>query len=151
MQLNNQRSLFRQWMEERDLQEFALVVTVRVGRYAVHHFTDCMEINRNEAEPTSTQLSAFHFCAAFVRLTIINKSFVVFLHFVLNDPKFSVHYTRLLLHAFMSCLEFLCFMIYVKDANMSEGMAKMKVIWSWIERIWSNQMCVKDIKFSRQS
>lgn len=88
------------------------------------------------------------FCAPYNNKQIVCS---FFLHFVLNDPKFSVHYTRLLLHAFMSCLEFLCFMIYVKDANMSEGMAKMKVIWSWIERIWSNQMCVKDIKFSRQS
>lgn len=69
------------------MQEFALVVTVRVGRYAVHHFTDCMEINRNEAEPTSTQLSAFHFCAAFVRLTIINKSFVVFFTFCVKRPQ----------------------------------------------------------------
>lgn len=75
-------------------KEFALVVTLRVGRYAVHHFTDCMEINRTMRRNNTQTLGIpflSRFCALYNNKQIVCSSLS---HFVLNDPKFSVHYTR---------------------------------------------------------
>lgn len=68
--------------------------------------TQCMNVRRA-------------FLSPFVRLTTINKSFVVFLRFVLNDPDFyfhfSVHYS-FMLHALILWRFFLC-VLMLRDAN----------------------------------
>lgn len=87
---------------------------VRDDMLCIILLTDCMEIIRTKRRNGNEEK---HFCASFVRFTIINKSFVV-LFFVLNDPNFSVHYTVADCMRCWCCVEFLCLMLEFEMQNM---------------------------------
>lgn len=85
--------------------------------------TQCMNVRRA-------------FLSPFVRLTTINKSFVVFLRFVLNDPDFyfyfSVHYS-FMLHALFLWGIFL-WVLMLRDANNQGKRLDFKSLFSRIKK-----------------
>lgn len=124
MQLNNQRPLFPDM--KRNEKCCAAEAKDFCSRYCyvlddmlcIILLTGCMHINRTNGKKNIARALSIHFCASFVRFTIINKSFVilcverpqVFVGSLYSTPRWFMHWY---------CLEFLCFkmQIFSKDAK----------------------------------
>lgn len=95
LQSNNQRPLWKKWNGKENsfghtkTRMKLLSLILRVGRYAMHHFTDWLTALERSREK---QFRAFlcRFCASYN-----NKPFVCSFCELLNDPQFyfSAHYT----------------------------------------------------------